>query len=443
MNVELISKRTRNELRELLVGWTLHRIAMEFEAAGISCDRDYIPPESGQRRSFVEQHYHTLDFTDAKDVRRLVSVLEGVLRKAEQEVPAAFNKSAAKDAIAELIACLRRDGLKYVDGHITPVTPDARRIFDDTASDRTVTEVTRKNILDEIKESQIQFAGRQTDREFLARLYDLDALPSLDTRFTTFRDDISQHCENNQDWSSHWAFDDPRLDLLHTSDHAFLQFLCEMVHPIVRPDQQEVDVLVAIFNKYLAADCWQIAAMRKTSGKPIYGPRRQSAVGVNIGAAPHALDVLSDAYVQELVEKCDDRIRRGDFDGAITSGRTMLEATLGELQLRLTGARDDYKGDLPKLFRQVAKLLRMDDERSDLDDRFKDVIRGLVTVVHALASLRNKISDGHPRVRRPPAHHARLVVNAAKTVSSFLVESYAFQRNKGVLAAKASTSMRS
>jgi hypothetical protein len=111
----------------------------------------------------------------------------------------------------------------------------------------------------------------------------------------------------------------------------------------------------------------------------------------------------------------------------------LLEAILAELEIRLAGSRGDYKGDLPKQFKQVTKLLRMDDERPDLDARFKDVIRGLVMVVNGLAPLRNKMSDGHARERKPAPHHARVVVNSAKTVATFLVESYSAQVDRGLL----------
>jgi len=55
MTHEIVSKPTRNEFREFLVGWTLREIEIEFEGAGIECDRDYEPNVSGQRRSSVEQ----------------------------------------------------------------------------------------------------------------------------------------------------------------------------------------------------------------------------------------------------------------------------------------------------------------------------------------------------------------------------------------------------
>ena len=117
----------------------------------------------------------------------------------------------------------------------------------------------------------------------------------------------------------------------------------------------------------------------------------------------------------------------------------MLEAVLVELEKQLAGAPGDYKGDLPKQFKAVAKQLRIDDERTDLDDNFKQVARGLVQVVNGLAPIRNKMSDGHARERKPEAHHARVIVNAAKTVATFLVESYLAQRERRLLSASSTT----
>jgi dGTPase len=70
----------------LLVGWVLREIEMVFEEAGIECDRSYEPPVSGARRSFVEQHYHTLDFSNVDDAKRLLVAVEGVLNKASRKL---------------------------------------------------------------------------------------------------------------------------------------------------------------------------------------------------------------------------------------------------------------------------------------------------------------------------------------------------------------------
>jgi len=145
-----------------------------------------------------------------------------------------------------------------------------------------------------------------------------------------------------------------------------------------------------------------------------------------------AVDALSLAYVHELDAKIDQRLSSADLEGAITAARTMLEAVLVELEKQLTAAPGDYKGDLQRLFKSVAKQLRIE-ERPDLDDNFKQVVRGLVQIVNGLAPIRNKMSDGHARERKPEPHHARVIVNAAKTVATFLVESYLFQREKRLL----------
>lgn len=74
-----------------------------------------------------------------------------------------------------------------------------------------------------------------------------------------------------------------------------------------------------------------------------------------------------------------------------------------------------------------------DEPRDNLGDRFKDVIRGLVTVANGLAPIREKMSDGHAGERKPTPDPARVVEYAAKTVSAFLVESHTYQLGKGLI----------
>lgn len=55
---EIVSKKTRNEFREFLVGWTLREIEMEFDAADIPCHpSEGLNLPSGARRGLVEQYY--------------------------------------------------------------------------------------------------------------------------------------------------------------------------------------------------------------------------------------------------------------------------------------------------------------------------------------------------------------------------------------------------
>lgn len=146
-----------------------------------------------------------------------------------------------------------------------------------------------------------------------------------------------------------------------------------------------------------------------------------------------SVDVLNLSYIHELEAKTNQRLAASDLDGAITSARTMLEAVLAELERHLIETPEDHQGDLQRQYKLVAKKLQMDSNRADLDDSFKQVMRGLVQIVNGLAPIRNKMSDGHPRTSKPAFHHARFIANASTTVATFLVESYIYQRDNGLL----------
>lgn len=102
-----------------------------------------------------------------------------------------------------------------------------------------ITEVTRRNIIDYLTASGASWAGRLPEDEFLARLYDLTTVPSTDQRLSNAAGDIRQHRLNWSDWPDDWVFYDARFNLLRSSDESFLRFLCETIHPVVRPDSAE------------------------------------------------------------------------------------------------------------------------------------------------------------------------------------------------------------
>src|ERR1700682_1641150 len=121
-----------------------------------------------------------------------------------------------------------------------------------------ISEVTRRSIIDYFTVSQTHWSGRLQDNEFLARLYDLNKMPSQDYRYHNANSDIYQHRVRNFDWDNEWVFYDSRFDLLHDSDESFLRFICETVHPVVRPDLEEVQKLVEVYNTALAPDGWTL-----------------------------------------------------------------------------------------------------------------------------------------------------------------------------------------
>lgn len=137
-------------------------------------------------------------------------------------------------------------------------------------SENQVSEITRRAIVDHFDLAGVPWSGRLDEQEFLARLYDLHRMRSTDHRFKDAAGDIWQHTVRNSDWESGWVFYDQRFNLLYAPDADFLRFLCETVHPIVRPDGVAAEALIAFYNGELAADGWALVKIREVSGKPIF-----------------------------------------------------------------------------------------------------------------------------------------------------------------------------
>lgn len=140
--------------------------------------------------------------------------------------------------------------------------------------ENSISEITRRAIVDYIIASDTDWSGRLDEDDFLARLYDLTSMPSSDHRFKDAARDIWQHRIANFDWSADWVFYDPRFNLLWASDEEFLRFLCETVHPVVRPDSDVARELVAAYNQQLAVDGWLLVESKQISGKPVFAAHK-------------------------------------------------------------------------------------------------------------------------------------------------------------------------
>jgi hypothetical protein len=145
-----------------------------------------------------------------------------------------------------------------------------------------ISQITRRDIVDAITVEEINWSGRMEEAEFLSRLFNLGSLPSTDRRFKDAAGDIWQHRVNNYDWEANWVFYDPRFSLMNGDDDSFLAFLCETIHPIIRPDPAEAERICQLYNQYLRNDGFQILEKTRLSGKPVFVGRY---VGVGITPA--------------------------------------------------------------------------------------------------------------------------------------------------------------
>jgi hypothetical protein len=145
-----------------------------------------------------------------------------------------------------------------------------------------------------------------------------------------------------------------------------------------------------------------------------------------------SIDPGSAAFVADNADKCRRKMRDGDYRGAITNARSLLEDVLCGVERTLSSdTPSKYNGDLPQLLKRVRRMLKMDAELHSADKDLFVMLNGLTSVVDGLAGFSNRAGDRHGGGMQPAKHHAALIVSSALAVAGFVSESAAMQlRNK-------------
>lgn len=306
-----------------------------------------------------------------------------------------------------------------------------------------ITQITRRKIFDSINLGDVYWAGRLEEPDFLGRIYDLSEMASTDPRFKTALGDIRQHRVNNpQDWPDGWVFTDGRFGLQHGEDELVLKFLAEMLHPVVRSDEEEIVGLLESFNEALARDGYELFPTDRISGHAVYGWRRRDSFhGSNPDLRLHERELLTDP---EVLEEHLARIRdslSSDPPAAISSSKNLLES-LFRIILDCSDVAYGTRDDIPQLYRHVADLLELkaDSVPSSAkgSETSQQILRTLVTTVQSLAELRNALGIGHGRSTRSAAltRHARLALNATVTIAEFVLDTWQARVADGRLASE-------
>ena len=293
-----------------------------------------------------------------------------------------------------------------------------------------ISEITRRNIFDLLRVEKIKWNGRLNEVDFLSRIFNLSAMGSFDHRFSDAAGDIYQHRINNWDWDEDWVYADPRFDLLHCEDEAFLKFLCETIHPIVRPNEEDVTELLKMFNDNLAVDGWQLAEVMRISNKPVYAARPLIQGNIpRINSAKEIASKLDSVYVSQQITRMESAIA-DDPELAIGTAKEFVE-TICKTILRECGetlGKDDSLVDLVKQVRSKINLLPENVSKEGKGaDTIKRLLSNLGTVAQGLAELRNLHGSGHGKdiaTESLQSRHARLAVGAATTLGVFLFETY-------------------
>lgn len=294
-----------------------------------------------------------------------------------------------------------------------------------------ISQITRRDIADAITVEGVNWNGRLEESEFLARIFDLNSLPSTDGRFKDAAGDIWQHRVNNpEDWNDDWIFRDERFDLMGCDDQVFLRFLCETIHPVVRSDVTEAEKLCQLYNNYLKNDGFQLTEKTRLSGKPIFTGRDVGVIGApGLAAAREVLSGTDATYVAQQVTRMESSVVN-DPDLAIGTAKELVE-TCCKTILTERGITIPKSADLPQLVKLTSKELQLTPDdipgEAKAADTIKRLLSNLATITQAIAELRNQYGTGHGKASKAKgltSRHAKLAVGSASTLAIFLSETH-------------------
>lgn len=231
--------------------------------------------------------------------------------------------------------------------------------------------------------------------------------------------DFGFNDEYGQGFPSRWKYVEDKLRAINGTDQ-LRKLVATLFSPIEFLDsptsqQQWVDG----FNKYLAFDGLQLSIQAKKC-------LIISSEGAT--ASAETVSALDDDFVREQFEKVEKKIAEGDYDGAITNSRSMVEGVIGFIYENGTGEVLPKTGDLLGDFKKIRTLLEIADKN---DEPLRQVLNGLASIIQGMDTLSNRMGDRHRRHRMPEQYEARLVVNAAKTICDFIIHGARHSQSEG------------
>jgi hypothetical protein len=350
------------------------------------------------------------------------------------EVPAEeyARLGAKRDQLEEQISARLKTVLEQEtqDWYSAKIVPAKERRSEWRSDDAGLPRQIRVNILDGLRLEDVAWHGKLDDVEFLSRLYDLQQLPSTDSRFKDAAGDIWQHRHNNDDWERDWVLTDSRFNLIDGPTDRFLRFLCEIVHPVVRPDRDEALKLVVHFNDQLRQAGWELYEEERIAGRPRFAYRQLSDNASRaVLRAKTVADALDAGWMAKEIERLENAIDR-DPALAIGTAKELIE-TCCKTILTKRGVAIAKTEDLGDLTKKVAKELQLvpegiTDETKGAEN-IRLILRNLTQLTNNLAQLRGLYGTGHGRDgqhRGLQPRHSRLAVASAVAFIDFISETY-------------------
>ncbi|MFF8649835.1 protein kinase [Streptomyces griseoluteus] len=248
-----------------------------WENEGFPRSEAVTPRQGGTRQQTFDAYEASVDWGHEEHARRALRVFESLLRRLDRESRKFGSDGLEPSVLEELREAFDRDGYQLDDklrirsrlGAAGPPRQEAGVPHDA----RNITQVTRKRLFRQLVDKGVKWYGDVDEIDFLRRLYELEALPSEDIRFSNAEEDIRQHRYNNYDWEEDWIYNDDRFGLRDGTDEVLLRFLAEMLHPEVRSDEAEVAHLAEHIDEAVRRDGYAFVPVADISGYPIYGAR--------------------------------------------------------------------------------------------------------------------------------------------------------------------------
>lgn len=134
------------------------------------------------------------------------------------------------------------------------------------------------------------------------------------------------------------------------------------------------------------------------------------------------INKMTREYITSVSRRAIDDVDQKNYDSAITKSRTLLEETFCYV-IELKNEEPSDSSDIGRLYRQVKELYNMQ-QGPTVDRRVNMLLSGFEKILSAIAEMRNIGSDSHGVGQRRiniAEHHARLFVNAAITLSEFVL----------------------
>ena len=204
--------------------------------------------------------------------------------------------------------------------------------------------------------------------------------------------------------------------------HDFIKVYFEHIYDYADEPEEVVEYL----NRSFDVDGYSIERIESTDEYKIYS---LDDCLVNYDCLFKESERGNYILINEHNEKCFNKIKSGDYTGAITNSRSLLEQILREIQIdflvRSGQRRSGYNGKIDVLLNDVLSKLNIKNGLQDkvyrgysnYEDGFKFLVSGISLVRHGM-------SDAHNITYQPSEKDSLLAVNTAKTLANFIVRHY-------------------